>query len=92
MINLHCLRVAWCESISFDFLVKIRWSTFDRVKFVSAHTKLRQRLKKCFGIGVAGSFEDLVCQAVLDNLAGVHNRNSVCDISDNAEIVGDINN
>src|SRR5690349_10706985 len=48
-----------------------------------------QRSEQAPGVGVLRGVEDVVQTAVLDDLSRVHHRDSVRDLGDHTEIVGD---
>src|ERR1700722_17691386 len=51
----------------------------------------RDRTEQADGVGMLGTSEQLIDRGTLDYLAGIHHRDLVADLGDDAEIVGDEN-
>ena len=91
-VNGKCVLITRCKSVALDNVVQVRWGTIDGWQILAFYAQLRQSGQQCPGIWMPSVIEDLVNQTVLDNLASVHNRNTVSYVRNNAQVVGDVDN
>ena len=66
------------------FVSRVRYAALYTVKALSALCTGRQGGQKPLGIGVGRVVKDVVCMALFDDAAGIHDINAIGDICDNA--------
>lgn len=67
-----------------------RFAGIDRGEFVKGRAGIRNRGQQELGVGMSRVGQKLLGRADLDDVAGVHDDDSVSDVSGRSEVVGDV--
>ena len=88
-IDLQAVGVTGCKGIAHDLVVQRGGSAGDGEQLGVALCQLRQGAQQCPGVGMAGIVEHFLAGTQFHNLAAVQNGNTVSNIGNNTQVMGD---
>ena len=91
-VNRKCMSVTRCKCITLDNIEQVRRCTIDRWQVFTFNTQLWQCGQQSPGVWMPCIIEDFIYHTIFNDLTSVHNGYTVCNVCNNAQVVGDVDN